>query len=209
MTRTLLALLLVALPVLSAGQSDTRIRKPEIRIGDSWTYRGTNILGPGIFEHESRVSFVDDDKVILLVSTRKGDGKEFDSSWTSEWNAVTSYTGSYFRPHTGFLRFPLRIGDTHELKYEFLRPRVNTILASATGTSKVVGWDMVEVPAGTFRAIKVEFEVEVKATDGSWAYKALGTIWYEPEVRRWVKFQTVSPNVKSSEELLAYKLNEN
>ena len=207
MTRTILALLLVATPILSVGQSTARIVKPEIRVGDRWTYRGTNILGPGTLEHESRVSFVDD-KVILLVSTRKGDGKEFDSSWTSEWNAVTSYTGTYFRPHTGFLRFPLRIGDTYELKYDFLRPRVNTILASATGTSKVIGWDMVEVPAGTFRAMKVEFEVVVKALDGSWAYQAQGTIWYDPEVRRWVKFQTVSPNVKGSEELLEYKLNE-
>ena len=200
-------MLLVALPSLSAGQSDARIVKPEIRVGDRWTYRGTNILAPGTAEHESRVSFADDN-VILLVSTRKGDGKEFDSSWTSGWNAVTSYTGSYFRPHTGFLRFPLRIGDTYELKYEFLRPRVNTIRASASGTSKVVGWDMVEVPAGRFRTMKVEFDVAVRALDGSWAYKAKGTIWYDPEVRRWVKFQTVSPNVKSSEELLEYKLNE-
>ena len=207
MNHAALVLLLLAFPALSSGQPDARIVKPEIRVGDRWTYRSTNILGPGTYEHETRVSFADD-KVILAVSTRKSDGKEFDSSWTSEWNAVTSYTGSYFRPHTGFLRFPLRIGDTHELKYEFLRPRVNTILASATGKSNVVGWDVVVVPAGTFRAVKVEFEVAVKAFDGSWAYRAQGTIWYDPEVRRWVKFQTISPNVASSEEMLTYKLNE-
>lgn len=208
MKQAVLALLLSAVCNLSAGQSVERIVKPEIRAGDRWTYRGTNVIATGSHEYEHRVSFTDD-KVILLVSTRKSDEKEFDSSWTSKWNAVTSYTGSYFRPHTGFLRFPLRIGDIHELKYEFLRPRVNTVLAIATGTSKVIGWDMVKVPAGTFRTMKVEFEVAVKALDGSWAYEAQGTIWYDPEIRRWVKFQTISPNAKSSEEMLAYKLNEN
>ena len=101
MTRTLLALLLAAIPILSAGQSDARIVKPEIRVGDSWTYRGTNLLGPGTHEHESRVSYVDD-KVILLVSVRKSDGKEFDSSWTPEWNAVTSYSGLMYRPNPSF-----------------------------------------------------------------------------------------------------------
>jgi hypothetical protein len=56
--------------------------------------------------------------------------------------------------------------------------------------------------------MKVDFEVLAKAHDGSWSYVAQGNIWYDLEVRQWVKFQTDSPNVKSSEELLEYKLNE-
>ena len=208
MTRTLLALLLVAVPTLSAGQSDAPIRRPEIRVGDSWTYRSTNVIAPGTHEHETRVSFVDD-KVILAVSTRKSDGKEFDSSWTSEWNAVTSYTGRMFRPHTGTLRFPLRIADKHEVKYELLRPRVNTIESSTTGAATVVGWETVEVPAGKFRAIRVELDTMIQPLDGSRAYPRQGTFWYVPDVRRWVKFQIVTPRARTSEELLEYKLNEN
>ena len=69
MKRIFVALLLAAAAGQGAAQSDARVVKPEIRKGDSWTYRGTNLLGPDTQEHVSRVSFVDD-KVILLVSIR-------------------------------------------------------------------------------------------------------------------------------------------
>lgn len=207
MTRTLLALLLTVIPILSAGQSDVRIVKPEIRVGDSWTYRGTHLLGPGTQEHVSRVSYVDD-KVILLVSTRKTDSKEFDSSWTSEWNAVTSYSGRMFRPHTGLFRFPLLIGDKYEAKGEWLEPRTKVIEGALTGTVRVVGWEMVEVPAGKFRAVKLESEFVIRALDGR-APQLKGNYWYVPEVRRWVKMLVIGPGATTSEELLEYKLNEN
>lgn len=207
MNRALLALLIVAVPILSAGQSDAPVRKPEIRVGDSWTYRSTNVLGPGTDEHVTRVSFADD-KVILAVSTRKSDGKEFDSSWTSEWNAVSSYTGLMYRPPTGVLRFPLRVGDKYPIKFELLRPRVSTVMSLATGTATVVGWELVEVPAGKFRAMKVEAEWTNQPFDGSRAFQQQATFWYVPEVRRWVKLQAVNPNRRLSEELLEYKLNE-
>ena len=205
--KALLGLLFAAFPLLAATQELARVVKPEIRVGDSWTYRSTNVFAPGTHEHEIRVSYADA-KAILAVSTRKSDGKEFDSSWTPEWNAVTSYTGFVYRPHSGLLRFPLRIGDTYEVKFEFLRPRENTILNTNTGTAKVVGWDMVSVPAGTFRAIKVVIETVTSQVDGSRAGQPQFTFWYAPEVRRWVKLQVVGPKFPISEELLAYKLNE-
>ena len=207
MKRGLIAFLVAAIPVVSAGQSDTRIVKPEIRVGDSWTYRGVNLLGPGTQDHVSRVSYVDD-KVILLVSTRKSDGKEFDSSWTSEWNAVTSYSGRMFRPHTGLFRFPLHIGDKHNSKLEWLEPRQKSIEGILTGAVSIVGWESVEVPAGKFRAIRMESDFVVRSPDGR-APQFKATYWYVPEVRRWVRMQVVGPAATTSEELLDYKLNEN
>lgn len=207
MRRALLALLFVAMPILSAGQSDARVVRPEIRVGDSWTYRATNLLAPGTHEHETRVSFADN-KLILTVSTLKSDGKEFDASWTAEWNPVRSYSEFMYRPHAGTFRFPLRIDDEYEVKYELLRPRANTVVSNTTRTVKVVGWETVEVPAGTFRAIKVVAEGLVQPLDGSNAWRQQTTFWYVPEVRRWVKVQNVLPKFTASEELLAYKLNE-
>ena len=207
MNRTLVALLLVAFPLLSAGQSDARIPRPEIRVGDSWTYRSTNILEPGTHEHETRVSFADD-KVILAVSTRKSDGKEFDSAWTSEWNAVTSYTGLLYRPRTGALRFPMHVGDKYSFKFEVLPVRAAKAHNNVAGTAAVVGWETVEVPAGKFRAMRVDVEAIYQRTDGSGSSPMQGSLWYVPEVRRWVKLQSVTPGRSLSEELLAYKLNE-
>ena len=59
MTRVLLVLLLGAIPILCAGQSDARIVKPVIRAGDSWTYRSSNFIDSGTHEYENRVNFVD------------------------------------------------------------------------------------------------------------------------------------------------------
>lgn len=207
MNRTLLALLLVAVPVLSAGQTDAPVVKPEIRVGDSWTYRSTNMIAPGTHEHEIRVSFVSD-KVILVVSTSKSDEKEIDSSWTPDWNALTAYSGVMFRPHSGLFRFPLRTGDKHEVSYELRRPRVNTAESATTGTVTVVGWETVEVPAGKFRAIKLELDTMIRPSDGARAYRRHVFFWYAPEVRRWVKLQGTTPKSSFSEELLAYKLSE-
>lgn len=207
MIRTLLALLLVTLPTLGAGQSEMRIPKPEIRVGDSWTYRGTNALAPGTHEYENRVSFINE-KVILLLTTRKSDGKEVDSSWTPEWNALTSHSGYVFRPNTGMFRFPLRVGARHEMKFEFLRPRVDSVESFTMGSTTVVGWEMVEVPAGKFQAIKLEVDTMVQPLDGSRAYPRQVTFWYAPDVRRWVKLLVFTPRVNSNEELLSYKLNE-
>jgi len=207
MNRALLCLLLLAVPILSAGQSDERVVKPEIRVGDSWTYRSTNVFAPGTHDIENRVSFVDA-KVILVVTTSKTDGKEADSSWTPEWNSVTSHGGLMFRPNSGLFRFPLRIGDKHQVKYEMLRPRVNTAESSTTGSVTVVGWETIEVPAGKFRAIKLELESIVQPSDGLRAYQRQVTFWYVPDVRRWVKFQGSTPKNRFSEELLTYKLNE-
>ena len=208
MKRPLLAFLLAAAPVLSTGQIDERVVKPEIRVGDSWTYRGTNILGPGTQVHESRVSFVDE-KVILVVSTRKSDGKEFDSSWTSEWNAVTAHSGNMYRPHTGFFKFPLHVGERYELNFEQFRPRANTRINRSAGSAVAVGWETVDVPAGKFRAMRMEAEYVTTPSDGGNPFPQKGVYWYSPEVRRWVKFQFVGPNSLLAEELLEYKLNEN
>jgi len=207
MNRAVPIVLLLAFCTLSTGQSDAPVRRPEIRVGDSWTYRSTNMGAPGTREHESRVSYVDA-KVILLVSTSKSGEKEIDSSWTPEWNAVTSYGGLMFRPHSGLFRFPLKIGNMHDVKYELLRPRMNAPDSSTTGSVTVVGWEAVEVPAGKFRAVRLDLDSMVRPSDGSRAFPRQVTFWYVPDVRRWVKLQGTTPKNRFSEELLEYKLNE-
>ena len=51
----------------------------------------------------------------------------------------------------------------------------------ATGTGTVVGWEMVEVSAGKFRAMKVEVEALYQQVDGSGAHLRQFTFWYVPE----------------------------
>jgi len=207
MTRVALALLLLAIPALGAAQSGERVVQPEIRVGDSWTYRSTNVFAPGTHDIENRVSFADG-KVILVVTTSKGDGKEVDSTWTPDWNIVNSHGGMMFRPHSGVFRFPMLVGNEHPVGYEMMRPRESAAESSTTGSVKVVGWETIQVPAGKFRALRIELESMVQRSDSPRPHPRQVTFWYAPEVRRWVKFQGSTPRNSFGEELLEYKLNE-
>jgi len=207
MKRAILGLLLAAVPVLGAGQSDARIVKPEIRVGDRWTYRSTNLFAPGTHDVDNRVSFASD-KVILVITTSKGGDKEVDTSWTPEWNAVKPLGEIMFRPDSGVFRFPMRAGDKYAVNYELLRPRLNTVLSKTTGAVTVMDWETVEVPAGKFRAMRLELDSMVQPTDGSRGFRRQSTVWYVPDVRRWVKVLISTPKLNASEELLEYKLNE-
>jgi hypothetical protein len=207
MNRVLLACALVAVSILSTAQPEAPIRRPEVRVGDSWTYRSTNLLAQGTHAQETRVTF-SNDQVIFVVSTLKSDGREFDSSYTSEWNTVTYVSRNLYRPHSGLFRFPLRIGEKREVKYELLLPQTTAIESTSTGTITVVGWETVDVPAGKFRAIRIEMDSIVQPANNSRAFSRQLTTWYVPDVRRWVKLQGVTPRASFSEELLEYKLNE-
>jgi hypothetical protein len=206
MMRSLALLLAIAvLPVFA--QDPARVVKPEIRVGDSWTYRNTNLFAQGTHTIESRVSF-SDGKTILLVSTGKSDDKEVDSSWTAEWNAVRPVGDIVFRPDSGMFRFPLRVGDKYDVKYDILRPKLNRLENRTTGTVTVAGWENVEVPAGKFRALRLELDSTVETVDGTRNFRRQSTFWYVPEVRRWVKLSVTAPRLSAGEELLSYKLNE-
>lgn len=208
--RAVLGLLLLALPALSAGQSgqsDARIVKPEIRVGDNWTYRGAGVLSSGTDDYVTRVE-LSDGKTILTVSTRKGDGKEFDATYTSDWNTAVGVSGLVTKPIPQVFSFPLQIGSSRPISFEMQRPRTAMPPTLFEMTVKVAGWEDISVPAGRFRAIRIVSEGSFTRADMIRAVSVRYTYWYVPEVRRWAKLLVESPNSSTGEELLAYKLNE-
>jgi hypothetical protein len=206
--RPVLLLLFLALPALSIGQSGDRVVKPEIRVGDSWTYRGSGVLSGGTDEYVTRVE-LSDGKTILAVSTRKADGKEFDSTWSTDWNPSVAVSGMVFKPVPEVFLFPLQIGSSRKVSYQMQRPRAAIPPAFYDLTVRVSDWDDIVVPAGKFRAMKVVAEGSFTRADLRGPVTTRSTFWYVPEVRRWVKYQLEMPNFSGGEELLSYKLNEN
>lgn len=82
--------------------------------------------------------------------------------------------------------------------------------------TRVVGWESVTVPAGTFRALRVEIEGNRgKDPDPFWwpkqAARFQHTIWYAPEAKRYVKSRhqawsmTAAPFADDLVELLEYR----
>src|SRR5262249_11464972 len=111
-----------------------------------------------------------------------------------------------------FLNFPLRVGGSHDVTFEVIARRGGTARSRFQETIRIVGWEDVEVPAGRFRALKLEAKgtfFRLDASFGGWTRREL---WYVPEAKRWVKYTyeegtrgPTSPYAKELHELLRFK----
>jgi hypothetical protein len=164
------------------------VPRPDVRAGDSWTFRRVDYetqAVTGVFV--TRATFAND-RVIQIVSTPKGGEREIDSTFTAEWNQVSSANSGIFEPHQDIFRFPLRPGNTHEARYEVKFPQQGAYQVRHERKVRVVGWEEVQVPAGRFRALRVESEGTFQRVDVSLAGRVKEVMWYVPEVKRYVKW---------------------
>jgi hypothetical protein len=205
--------LIPAAPALSADDSAAPVAKPRVGVGDRWLYREINYL-TNLERSVYRVdaTFVGPD-VILTVNTFpkiKTKDLERDANWTSEWNARSTPKGGIYVPNTGLLRFPLRIGATYETKYELTALRGSAARTEFEAKVKVIGWEDVVVPAGKFRALKVEARGTFHRLDSGRRGWTKYDIWYVPEVKRWAKFiyedGDAAPYVREGQELIEFSL---
>ena len=90
-------------------------------------------------------------------------------------------------PHTGFFKFPLRVGDTYRASFEIAFPQRGSLRHRREYTVKVVGWEEVSVAAGMFRALKLEAEGSWQRLDARGEGRLRSVFWYAPEAKRWVK----------------------
>lgn len=212
MRAALLALLACAAAV--AGADPGSVERPDIRPGDRWTYRfsraGANVKHPKVRVYELVVTFVGP-KGVQSVQTGP-EGKQVDTTWTPEWNVVNDLRSGSFYPDSGVFRFPLRPGATYSSTYEVVRPKADTTDAKYTLEVRVVGWESVTVPAGTFHALRVEATGTSRRLDR--VTRHAGTVhyvyWYVPQVKRWAKMTMEGfdrhgePSAQETEELIFY-----
>ena len=177
---------LTGVPVPGAAQGDAPVAKPEVKVGDRWTYRRMNYRsGRPAGTYEIRVVFAERG-VIQVVGIGKGSEREVDTTYTAEWNAVST-RNRIFVPHTGWFRFPLRVGSTYEADFESRMPKKGAAHSEQRRSVRVLGWEDVVVPAGRYRALKIESAGRYQRLDRPLSGKARNLVWYVPEVKRWVK----------------------
>jgi hypothetical protein len=184
----LFVVLLAGAPSPCAGQAAEPVALPEVKVGDRWTYRRMNYrMGRPAGVYEIRVVFAERG-VIQVVGTGKGSDREIDTTYTAEWNAVST-RNRIFVPHTGWFRFPLRVGSVHEAVFDSRMPKKGDAHSRQQRTVRVLGWEDVVVPAGRFRALKIESAGQYQRLDKPVAGRARNLVWYVPEVKRWVKLE--------------------
>ena len=208
----------VLLGVVVAGAASVcsaqigNIPRPAVKVGDTWTYnRTTNSPVGGGFRQARAVQV--NDKAIQLVIT-DATGKESDETYTPDWNVVANAFGIFY-PNIGLFQFPLQVGASYPFEFELVPALATSVRTRHVHRVKVMGWEDVQVPAGKYRAVKLEARGSWRRIDISAEGTAHFVMWYVPELRRWAKFsyeedaRTASgtkPVIRVLDELIAFKL---
>jgi hypothetical protein len=206
--RIVLALLAVCSTALAAD--DEPVKAPYVEKGDCWSYLTENIIyqNKPVRDYELCVTLVDRSKgTILAVGTKKEDGLEIDAVYSLEWAGYASIWGLITPEGTRHFKYPLKVGDTYANEFEFRDSRFGQNAGKSTYAMKVIGWEEITVPAGTFRALKIEGHGKLKRYDRPIEFEQKITWWYSPKVNRHVKFRYQNPTRSFGEELTGYRLN--
>jgi len=174
-----------ALPV-----SAQDVAAPALKAGDMWTYRQIDEYANREVDRISRAVSSTGPRDIRVV-TRSNDGHVLgEARFSSPGLLATGQLGGHatgtLEPALQLTPYPLREGETWS----------QNVRADASGqderktriSGKVVGWETVTVPAGEFRALRIERSFNLgDATAFQGATLLHETEWYSPQVKGPVK----------------------
>ncbi len=167
------------------------VAAPEIRVGDSWTYRVRDgYTGIERGDQSYRVTDANTDRIGVAVSG----GGRLDETYiyNREWNwlrrPATNLQSFDYSPAYQAFAFPLAPGKTWHARLIATDPvDGRRFPVSIDGT--VLGWERVKVPAGEFNALKIKravyidyWELTVRGRSEILEYE-----WYAPAVRQIVR----------------------
>jgi hypothetical protein len=189
---------------VTASFATELVTKPDWKVGDSWVVQGTETKvrdneGSSSWKVRREVTRVEGDIAIwkyeMLPPSRLSTGEnKFDIAGQEFLRGVTS--GKPERT-----RFPLSVGSEwkylYEVKSDFGPVRYEM-------TARVVGWEEITVPAGTYRALRIEHrgtwsrERDFAREGGGGAISAPqeNTYWYAPAAKAMVKILRVEGSAR-------------
>lgn len=163
------------------------------RVGDRWEYNFRSMwknVEPRTFTHQ--VSAVSDREVRETMSFVANGGKVSDSKSFAAESRFVEWRGQgyYFVEFNPFLQAfgTVQPGTTWK---SLVTPIEDPFLSNWYSQGRVIGWETVSVPAGSFKALRVELTSNRNASASSSAQGAPANIryviWYGPEAKRTVK----------------------
>ncbi len=177
-----------------AGMTAT-VTAPEIRVGDTWTYRVRDgYTGLERVNLSYQVTEIGADRIQVAASGEPGDGIQvYDRQWNWLKRPATNLQTFEYSPAYPALAFPLAPGNRWRARVTARDPldgRRFQVWIDGT----VLGWERVKVPAGEFDALKIERIVffnywEYAVRDRS---EILEYEWYAPAVKQAVRREAQS-----------------
>ncbi len=162
MYKALVVLLLVVFPLsISAAEN---LDRPNVKPGDKWNIQTTVEVPQKNDWRQSRyeMTVVRAGSSGILVSMQERNSKRpaFEVMFGADWSRFRSINGEETVVEKPF-NFPLAQGKTWEVQYAEDHPNKDYKNSSHALKYTVIGWEDVEVPAGKFKALKIE-------ADGRW-----------------------------------------
>lgn len=189
------------LPLSAFAQEATQI--PIYSVGDAWVYERINRFNNTVisrFSHE--ITSVATDGVKMKVKSTNG--LDVEGLYTPELNFVSNSSGFSTAPSFKVFAFPLTVGS--EWNSRFTRTQPNFSFSGSLKV-KVIGFEKVTTPAGTFDSWVLEY---ASISDrGAFAQERY---WYAPAVKRVVqrefedKYANGQRNDYYREFLIGYRL---
>jgi len=214
MKSILLALLSLS---VSVGALSQTLDQPATKAGDTWTYRNTTEKGPSGWNQSRDEITVTRVTASSIYYSSKPSGssqptKELIAG--ADWSRLRDINGKETVVNQPF-KFPLTAGKTWDVQYQEQHPNKAHKYEKLESKFVVVGYEDVEVPAGKFKALKIESEgrwtaelepgnavvqgaqstangttmvTQVQKTNADPVTgRTYKAFWYAPEVKRWVK----------------------
>ncbi len=165
---------------------------PSLRVGDRWRYRLVNLYNGGTIG-ETAVEVVAVSPEIRL-SVDPGQGRPvLEERYADAWTVIAETI--YDAPMVFESPMPVVPPGARAGQSIASRTRYRSEFASRpldwAQRVRVVGWERVSVPAGTFDALRIEKIVDRFEHPDFFRYMPdrVDVLWYAPEVGRWVQRQ--------------------
>lgn len=185
------------------AEAEKRVSAPTMKIGDRATMETT-------YKNDYKLNNKTERRVVEVYSGRFViESKNVRSSYTrrleytNEWNAISSRgakgEGSDYSPPVKYWDFPLYPGKRwNETSTE--RNIKSGVTRQHYISGNVIGWENVTTAAGTFQAMKVVLNSEVRDPSGKVTSRAQDTSWYAPRVKRSVRSVIVARDLEKDTE---------
>jgi hypothetical protein len=145
--------------------------KPKLRVGDYWRYSRKNIDGNSGYSTREISEILPDGQVRIRFGN--GDVRLLDEAL----NFVPKVLSD---PTSVLVKYPIRVGDEWNIDRDYGNP--NEI---ETGRGKVVSYEKITVPAGTFECYVVF--VEILYRQKLYSSRRTWKRWYCPDVKWYAK----------------------
>jgi hypothetical protein len=208
--RSLLLILASGFAVLAA-HAQPPVAAPQPAAGDRWVYdrygftdRPSDRVEVAVDKIDSSAGYGETLTVLEALgpdSRPKGEQRQQQRAIAT----LTVPTANVISGSFSLIDFPVEVGRTWQ--YEMTFTATSGFDLILRGTAKVVGWEEVQVPAGKFRALKVEHDSNLRGARGPFTANRKILVWYVPEVKRWVRYDfTQTSNRADSQNRFRFEL---